>query len=504
MDTDRAPRPGSAGSDSAAPRAGEVLPRRRGWVLAAVMATIFMAAIESTIVATAMPSIVPRLGGFHLYGWVFVVFVLCQAVTTPIFGKLADLYGRQRILLAGTTLFLVASLLCGFAATMPQLIAFRALQGLGAGAILPVATTIVGDIYGPRERARKQGYLASMWGIASVAGPAMGALIVEQFDWRLVFWLNLPLGVVAMAMLILFHRERLARERHQVDYLGAVLLMLSTGALMLLLVQGSRFPVVVVGGLLATAFGGGAWLFVQERRAAEPVLPLDLWRDRIVASATSGAALIGALMMAVITYLPVHIQGVMGAPPAAVALATAAISFGWALCAALGGRLMAYTSYRLIVILGGSALVAGNAALALLDPADGPLLAYVGALLVGIGLGFTHSTFIIAVQTSVAWNRRGIATSSVHFTRLLGQAFGAAIFGALINAALFRVAPEAQSVVDTIVDPVARHLLDPAALAPLVQALAGSLRQVYLIACALSIAVLVLAFRIPPRASVLG
>ena len=220
---------------------------RRRLVFAATMATTFMVAIEINIVATAMPSIVPQLGGFDLYGWVFAGFLLPQAVTVPIYGKLADLYGRRRILLIGIVVFLAASLLCGLATTMAQLVAYRALQGIGAGAVLPVAHTVVGDIFTPEERARMQGYIATVWATSAVVGPALGAVIVASLDWRWVFWINLPLGLVALAMLHAYYRESIARRRHRIDFAGAALLIVGGGAIMLALVQAAVYPAALLG-----------------------------------------------------------------------------------------------------------------------------------------------------------------------------------------------------------------------------------------------------------------
>ena len=278
-------------------------------VFAAVMATTFMVAIEINIVATAMSSIVPQLGGFDLYSWVFAAFLLPQAVTIPIYGKFADLYGRRRILVGGIVVFLIASLLCGLATSMPELIAFRVLQGIGGGAILPVAHTVVGDIFTPEERARMQSYIATVWATSAIVGPALGAAIVANLDWRWVFWINLPLGIVALVMLRAFYRETIERKRHQIDYLGAGLLMLGSGALMLALMQAATYsiPVLLGLGMIAVVCAGALWRV--ERRVPEPILPPSLWQIPVVTTATLGTIVIGALTMGVVTYLPVHIQG---------------------------------------------------------------------------------------------------------------------------------------------------------------------------------------------------
>ena len=497
--------PGSADKDDASSTdAGEaqevsraLSPGRRRLVFAATMATTFMAAIEIHIVATAMPSILPQLGGFHLYSWVFGGFVLTQAVATPVYGKLADLYGRRRILATGTILFLIASLLCGLATSMPELIVYRALQGVGAGAILPVAHTIVGDIYTPQQRARVQGQLASVWAISAIAGPALGAVIVAQFDWRWVFWINIPLGVVSLAMIQIFYREVSQRRIHSIDYLGAVLLMIASGAFMLVMVQGANWPAWLNISLLGVSLLATIALVFQEIRAPEPILPLSLMRNPFVAIGVIAGATLGAVTMVVITFLPAHVQGVIGASVNAVAVAFVAMSLAWSACAAIGGRLMIRTSYRTTVITGAIALIFGCAALSLHAPEDGLVWLGVAATLVGAGFGFSHSTYIIAVQSSVDYQQRGIATSTLYFSRMLGQAIGAALFGAIVNAGLRAGSPDTPEMVEAIMDPVRRAAFQTDTLGKLIDVLAGSLQNAYLVALGFAIFALILATRVP-------
>jgi EmrB/QacA subfamily drug resistance transporter len=245
----------------------------RRLVMAGVMLAIFMVATDSYIVATAMPTIVADLGGFRLFSWAFAAYLLAQAVTIPIYGRLADLYGRKRVFFAGTGIFLVGSLLCGCAWGMVPLVLFRAVQGIGAGAIQPIATTIIGDIYAPVERARMQGYVSSVFGVAAVIGPTLGAFVVEHISWSLVFWVNLPIGAATFVMFGLFLHEQREPRRHRVDYLGSVLLMVGVGAPMLALVQagttdGASLATLAIGGAVALTI-----LALHERRAAEPMLP---------------------------------------------------------------------------------------------------------------------------------------------------------------------------------------------------------------------------------------
>ena len=246
-------------------RPAVVVPRR-GMVLAAALMAIFMPAVESSIVATALPTIIGDLGGFHLFSWVFAVPLLTMAVTIPLYGRLADLYGRKRGFFIGTAIFLTGTTLCGFARSMELLIVFRAIQGIGSGAIQPIAMTIVGDIYTPTERARIQGGMSAVWGFAAVVGPALSALLVETVHWSVVFWVNLPVGIVSIAMFALFLNERVERREHRIDYLGGALLIVGVGALMLALVQALTLGTGAILGLIALGVGALAWLFVHEQR----------------------------------------------------------------------------------------------------------------------------------------------------------------------------------------------------------------------------------------------
>ena len=472
---------------------------RRGFVLAASLATIFIAAIESTMIVTVMPTIVAQLGGFEFYGWVFAAFLLTQAVTMPIYGKLADLYGRQRVLYAGVGIYVAASLAAGFSVTLPMLIACRVVQGVGSGAILPIATTIVADIYTPEERARVQGWIAGLWGASAVVGPSIGAAIIAYADWHIAFWVNIPVAAVALGMIRIFHRERIERRRHRLDVLGAALLIPAAGALMTALMQAATLPIgwtVALGG----AGVAGVVAFVRhERRTPEPLIPLDLWRDRLIAIGTGGAFLLGILMMGVPAFLPTHIQGVMGETAKLAAIAVAAQMAGWSTCSALGGPLMLRTSYRSVTIVGSVGLIGGAALLAAVVERSEPALLILGAFLIGLGLGFTHAVFLISVQTSVPWERRGSATSGVHFGRVFGQAFGATLFGAILNAGLSAAGPglAGTTAVETMMDPAKRAAMAPTALARAVAAMADALGSIYLTATTIAVLVLILGLLLP-------
>jgi len=465
------------------------------------MMAIVLTATEGSIVATAMPTIVADLGGFHLFSWAFAAFLLTQAVSIPIYGRLADLYGRKPVFFAGTSLFLAASLLCGLAWEIKSFIIFRALQGVGAGAIQPIATTIVGDIYTPAERARVQGYLSGVFGIAAIFGPPLGAFLVDRVGWPFIFWINLPIGAASFAMLSRFLPERRQTRRHRIDYAGSALLSLGAGALMLVLIEAQslgRATIIVLAAVGALALIA---LPANERRAAEPLFPASLWRNRVIALGNLGGFTTGALIMAVSGYLPTYVQGAMGGSVLTAGLVLGASSISWALASFAAGRLMVRTSYRLVAVIGGLSLVTGSLLLATLDPGRGFSWAATGSFVIGIGMGFCNTAFVVSIQASVGWSERGVATSSYMFMRIVGQSVGAAVFGAVLNFGLSRHAPQAGDLINRLLDPGLRHSLGSAELVQLSDAIASSLHLVYILAGLAALITLVLASAFPAALS---
>ncbi len=411
--------------------------RHRPLVLGTLIISMFMGSIEGTIIATAMPDIVANLGGFSLYSWVFSSYLLMQAVSIPIFGKLADLFGRKPVFIAGTVIFLVGSILCGLAPSMTWLIVFRFVQGLGAGAIQPISLTIVGDIYTIEERARIQGWLASVWGVSSVLGPLAGGLIVEYWHWSWVFWINVPFGILAIIGLAVFLREDFERKRHKVDYLGAALFFVSIGSLMMVLIQGGvewdwNSPVIL--GLSALAVGAFIAFLMVEARASEPIMPLDLWRKRLIATANIMTLAAGMVMIGLTTFLPTYVQGVMGESAIRAGFALTAMSVGWPIAATITGRLLTRLGNRRPTLVGGCFLTLGGGTFLLMTGSSGPLYAAFGSFLVGCGLGMLNTSTVVSIQSSVEWARRGVATASNMFMRILGNALGAAVFGSVLNS----------------------------------------------------------------------
>lgn len=474
---------------------------RRNLVLAAAMMATFLAAVETTIVATAMPTIVIDLGNFRLFSWVFAAYLLTQAVSIPIYGRLADLYGRKRMFFLGASLFLFGSILCGFARGMLPLIAFRAIQGLGAGGIQSIAYTIVGDIYTPTERARVQGLLSGVFGVAAIVGPTLGAFLVAHAHWSIVFWINLPIGAMAIAMLAIFFHEPMQMRLHQIDYLGSALLMLGGGALMIALIQVetlSRLKLVacVLIGVVALAV-----LVRHERRVAEPILPLRLWRNQVIALSNLGSFIIGIIMMSISGFLPTYVQGVMGRSAGVAGIVLGATSVNWAVASFIAGRIMISTSYRFSATLGSGALVLGSGVLIAMTPASDALWAGTGALLVGLGLGFCNTTYLVMVQAAVKQDERGAATSSNMFMRIVGQSVGAALFGALVNAGIALYYPQAGPIAEKLMEPELRQNLGVAEIAQLTSAMGAALRNVYIVGALLGVAVLTLGAMLPAHLS---
>jgi EmrB/QacA subfamily drug resistance transporter len=478
-----------------------VIVPRRGLVLAAALMATFMTAVESTIVATAMPTIVGDLGGFQEFSWVFAAYLLTMAVTIPVYGRLSDIYGRKRVFFVGTGIFLVGTTLCGFASSMTALVVYRAVQGFGAGAIQPVAVTVLGDIYTPAERARVQGYSSSVFGVSAILGPLLGAFIVAHLHWSLVFWVNLPIGVASMAMFGLFLRERVVHHGHRIDYLGSVLLTLGVGAVMLALVQGTGLGGSGLAATLAVAAAALVLLALHESRAAEPIVPFRLWRNRVIALANLGSFTTGAAMMGVSAFLPAYVQGVLGRGPGVAGFALGCQSVSWMFATIIAARLMIRTSYRLSAGIGALALLAGGVLLAMLTPDSSIALAAGGSFVMGIGMGFCNPAFLVSIQASVEWGERGVATGANMFMRIFGQAMGAALFGAIVNFGVHRRVPHAGEAVKRLLRPQLRAALGPAAMTRLTDAFAAAVHEVYLLVILIGLATLTVALLFPARLS---
>ena len=433
----------------------------RGPVLIGIMLSTALVAIDATVIATAVPSVVSELGGFAQFPWLFSVYLLAQAVTVPVYGKLADVFGRKPVMLTGIGLFLAGSILCGVAWSMGALIAFRAVQGLGAGAVQPMAMTMVGDLYSLEERAKVQGYIASVWGLSSVVGPTLGGVFSEYVSWRWIFFVNIPLCLVAAATIGLRFAEKVERRRPRIDYAGAGVLTVALTLVILGVLEGGQAWAWNSPQSLAV-LGGGAVLLVVfvlvERRAADPVVPLHLLRRRLLVATNVVAACVGAVLLGLTSYVPTFVQDVLGTGPLVAGFALAALTLGWPLSASQSGRLYLRIGFRSTATIGAAVVLAGTALLLLLD--EGSTVFQVGAtsFVIGLGMGFSAAPTLIAAQSAVEWRERGVVTGSNMFFRSAGSAIGVAVFGAIANATLGRTGIEGGRVAPQALTTAVHHV----------------------------------------------
>ncbi len=478
-----------------------VAPRRGRLIVGAMLISTFMAAVEVTVISTAMPTIVGQLGGFDLFTWAFGVYLLGQAVTTPIYGRLADQYGRKRVYIGSVAVFLLGSLLCGFAWSMASLIAFRAIQGIGGGGLIPLATTIISDVSSPADRPRTLGYVSGIWGISAIIGPLLGSFFVGTLGWPFVFWVNLPIGLVTTILVARFlHEPASTRQHAPIDVTGAALLALGVGAVMAVLVQHESFSNMMLAALLAlglAALAGFAW---REQQSATPILPLHLWDNPLIAAANLSGLACGALMIGATAFLPSWIQGVLGQSALVAGFMLGVLTVSWTTASMSLSRVLNRLAYRPVALVGSVALLTGAAALLPLRPGQDAAWVVVACALLGIGLGLHSLVFNVAVQSSVAQHDRGRATSLFFFSRMIGQAVGAAAFGGVLNAGLVAAGPSAHDAVRDLVEPALRVALPSAELARLTGALAHALHGVFVLAAGIAAVALLIVFLVPCRA----
>jgi EmrB/QacA subfamily drug resistance transporter len=361
---------------------------------------------------------------------------LLQAVSTPIYGKLSDLFGRKPVFFFGVVIFLIGSLLCGLSSSMIMLVIFRLIQGLGAGAVQPIAMTIVGDMYTMEERAKIQGYFSGVFGISSIVGPLVGGLIVQYTHWSYIFWINIPLCIISIIGIYFFLHEGIEKQKRSIDYTGSGLFFVSITALMIVLIQGGTqwswsSPQIV---LLALVFAVGVVLFlVQESKTREPMMPLKIWKSRLVTAANAATFTSGAIVIGLTSFLPTYIQGVMGKSAIIAGFTLTVMTIGWPIAALAASHMILKIGARRTSIIGGIAVFIGSLFIVTLSPDKGPIWAGAGSFFTGIGMGLTSSSFMISIQNSVEWQMRGVATASNMFMRLLGSTVGAALLGGVLN-----------------------------------------------------------------------
>lgn len=392
------------------------------------MSGSFVSALDQTVVGTALPTVVGDLHGVERYGWVFSAYLLATTASIPLYGRIADITGRKLVYVLAFGLFLLGSTLGGLAQTMDQLILFRAVQGMGAGGLLPVGATILGDIFDARQRGRMQGLFAAVWATAALAGPAIGGVITQTLSWRWTFYVNVPICVIAIVALMVGFHERIERHDRQVDWLGAGALVASTLALLIGL---GGTPWILPAAALAAA------TFVAiERRATDPLIDFSLFRIPVVVIGIALNLVIGVVLFDLIAYLPPFIQGVQGGTPFEAGAVVATVNIGWQVASIFIGLVLIRLGLRRAVLIGTATMFAGTATLIALGAGAPRIQAAAAASLVGLGIGLFATPALIAAQAEVEWGQRGAVTSLLQFNRSLGSAVGVAVLGLVLNSTL--------------------------------------------------------------------
>jgi EmrB/QacA subfamily drug resistance transporter len=424
-------------------------------VMVGIMAGMFLAALDQSIVGVALPRITSELGGLEHLSWVVTAYLLTSTAVTPLWGKISDLYGRRLIFQAAIVIFLLGSFLCGAAQDMPQLIIFRAIQGIGGGGLMAIALAIIGDVIPPRERGRYQGYFAAVFGVSSVAGPLLGGWLTDAINWRWIFYINLPIGVAALVITSMALKMPVVKRKHKIDYLGATLIVGAVSSLLLYLNYAGEnwgWGDTRSLGLVALAVVLTGLFLAIEGYVSEPIIPLRLFRLSIFSIGNLYGFLSGVAMFGGIIFLPLYFQGVMGMTPTESGLAMVPMVVGIFTTSIGAGQLITRTGrYKIFPIIGAAVIIVALWLLRGIEVDTPYWQVAIYAFFFGAGLGFTMQTITVAVQNAVPFRDMGVATSTVTFTRSLGSAIGTAIFGAILNTRLATHMSDA--IADAGVDP---------------------------------------------------
>ena len=466
-------------------------------VTAGIMLSLFLASMESTVVATAMPTIVGQLGGLQHYSWVFSAFMLASTTAVPLYGKLSDIYGRRSLYVSAMALFLIGSVWCGWANSMTQLILARAVQGIGAGGILPLAFILIGEMFTLEQRAKMQGLFSGVWGVSSIIGPLLGGFLVDQLSWRWIFYVNIFPGLLAAALVAFAWRDQVhSHERPAVDYAGAALLTVSV-VMLLLGLMGSGTSSWI---LITVAIALFILLLWVERRAADPILPLSLFRDRLFSTATAHGLLTGWTVFGTISFIPLFVQSVLGTSPTQAGITITPMLLGWVGGSIFGTRILLKVGYRRLSLIGTALFTVGAFLMTLVGANSSQTGVMIFVTMMGLGMGLSIPAFVIAVQTSVERRHLGTATSMLQFSRSMGGTLGVSVMGAALSIRL------ASNLSASGLDPsLVAQLLDPLPGSEILidagvrVAMANAIHLVFVIAFVTAVLGLVSAFFTPRK-----